>query len=195
MKKKWIGSGLVLLIMILLTGCQPAEDKRKEEQEEVDLFKEIEEEDKEASANGGVSFPNFQCEDQFGNEVTDDIFKDYALTLVNVWGTWCPPCVGELPDLADVHRELLEEGINVIGIVQDGRDNTETMEQLLEEAEVEYTNLIPSKDLEKEFVSGIKSYPTSFLVDSEGKIVGREIVGARDAEAYKSLLKKELSGL
>ena len=90
-----------------------------------------------------------------GNEIDQSILADSDLTMVNVWGTFCPPCRAEMPDLAALHEEYADQGVQIVGIVsdvlnQDGTLNEDQVEEartIAQDAGVSYTNLLPSKSL------------------------------------------------
>ena len=110
------------------------------------------------------SIPDFSAEDIEGNKVDNSIFKENKVTLVNVWATWCGPCVNELPEIQKVYSELKDQGIGVVGIVADG-------------------------NLEKKLISTLRGFPTSYVVDSEGKILGMKL-GGMNAEGFKAFIEQ-----
>ena len=146
----------------------------------------------ERSGNGmGGSMPEFSTEDLSGNVVTNEIFSQARLTVVNVWGTFCGPCIEEMPDLAEWDKELPED-VQIIGLVGDiaGKEDTEHIElaqMIVESAGVEFVNLIVNGDFSA-LMGGIIGFPTTFFVDSEGNIVGEPVIGANVA-GYKAFVE------
>lgn len=144
-------------------------------------------------------FPEFKSKDFDGNEVTKDIFKDKKLTLVNFWFNGCAPCVGEIPHLQKLNKEIEKMGGQVIGInteAQVGKDDViEEAKKILKKQGATYKNisLDPDSELGK-YAQEIMSYPTSVLVDNEGNIVGDPIVGAIDKkdtyDKVKTMMEK-----
>lgn len=129
----------------------------------------------------GEAMPEFTTHDIMGNEVTNEVFKDAELTVVNVWGTFCGPCIEEMPDLQAL-SEKYEGKVQLIGIVGDinGIEDTEHVEaakEITEQAGVKFTNLVLSEDL-YDFMSGIVGFPTTIFVDKDGTIIGDPIVGS-----------------
>lgn len=61
---------------------------------------------------------NFDCKDLKGNRVTEEIFKDYSLTMINVWGTFCSPCVGEMPDIEKLYQYYQDKGVNTFVLLE-----------------------------------------------------------------------------
>ena len=125
--------------------------------------------------------PAFTTKDIYGNDVDSSIFSEKKLTVVNVWGTFCGPCIREMPDLADWASKMGDD-VQLFGIVGDinGENDTQHIElaqTIAQKANVEFTNLIPNNDLSS-FMSNIIGFPTTFFVDQNGVLVGEPIVGA-----------------
>ena len=148
-------------------------------------------------------FPAFEGKDLDGNTVkSDELFSGNAVTVVNFWFTTCNPCVGELAELDALNKELAEKGGALIGV------NTFTLggdEAAISEAKdvltkkgVTYQNVYFDSDGEAgKFAANIFAYPTTYVVDRNGNIVGDPIVGAitetKQAEALQAQIDKALS--
>ena len=148
-------------------------------------------------------FPAFEGKDLNGNPVkSDDLFSKNAVTVVNFWFTTCNPCVGELAELDALNKELAEKGGALIGV------NTFTLggdEAAISEAKdvlakkgATYQNVYFDSDGEAgKFTANIFAYPTTYVVDRNGNIVGDPIVGAitekKQAEALQAQIDKALS--
>ena len=127
-------------------------------------------------------FPEFDEVDMEGNPVTSDIFADYDATIVNFWNNGCGSCVAEMPELEELYQDFQERNINLIGVGTDSGESDEqldTAREILEEKGVTYTNISPDPegDFYKDFIADIFTYPTTYVVDSEGNIVGADITG------------------
>ncbi len=138
---------------------------------------------------------NFSTTDLDGNQVTSDIFKNKKLTVINIWGTFCGPCINELPDL-ESWSEGMPDDVQIIGIVGDVADSGDTehiklAKDILKKAGVKYMNIIPSDDI-ADLMGEIYGFPTTIFVDSKGNIVGSPIVGA-DVDGYRSFVKGYLN--
>jgi len=141
------------------------------------------------------SAENLRGED--GEPVTEAIFAEAEVTLLNFWATWCGPCVSELPELAKLGA-LSEGRVQVIGVLLDGlntrgkRDEAAitAMHRLLDNARAEYAVLLPDKWL-MEVASLVAAIPTTFLIDKEGVIL-TTVVGARPAEKWLDEVDKAL---
>ena len=140
------------------------------------------------------AFPTFTTQDLNGNTVDNSIFANVDLTVVNIWGTTCYPCISEMPELQEWSEEM-PENVQIIGLVADvqtGNADTIEMAQMICEATgVNFTNLTISEDL-VEFIQGILFTPTTIFVDSNGSIVGDPISGAM-VNAYKEFVESYLA--
>ena len=121
----------------------------------------------------------FETTDLDGNPVTaQELFSAHAVTMVNVWASWCPPCVRELPELQRLNGEFAEKNCAIVGFLIDGDEaqGLADAKARLQEAGVTYTILLPCDELNEIF--SVQAVPTSFFVDSAGHLVGEPIVGA-----------------
>lgn len=142
-------------------------------------------------------FPAFTTTDLNGNAVTEEIFLGKALTVVNIWGTFCDPCVNEMPLLAAWDAQL-PENVQIIGIVSDlsTPDDAVTLGNALaicQATGVEFINLVADASLAP-FLSGYSYVPTTVFVDGSGCLVGEPLIGA-DVEGYKSFVEAYLNAL
>ena len=139
-------------------------------------------------------FPAFETTDTKGNKVTEKIFADKDITMVNVWGTFCGPCINEMPELQKIY-ESLPKNANLIGIVadvpegmKDGVDNANYIEK---QTGVKYTNLTLSDSLNG-FAKRFYAVPSTIFVDKDGNIIGDLVMGA-NIDAYIENLQKVLT--
>lgn len=127
-------------------------------------------------------FPEFSETDMDGNAITNDIFSDFDVTIVNFWNNGCGTCIAEMPELEELYQDFQKENINLIGVGTDSGESEEQLElakSILEEKGVTYQNISPNpdKDFYKDFISEIAGYPTTYVVDKEGNIVGAPLIG------------------
>ena len=135
----------------------------------------------------------FTTQDLDGKNVYgDEIFAANEVTMVNLFATWCGPCMAELPDLAKISKEYKGKGVQVLGICldQNAATNAKEIKNKLKSCGVNYQIIINNSEIEDVFRS--QYIPATFFVDSDGKIIGEPIVGA-DVEAYKTRLNEILS--
>ena len=148
-------------------------------------------------------FPAFEGKDLDGNEVkSDELFSGNAVTVVNFWFTTCGPCVGELAELDALNKELAEKGGTLIGINAFTLDGDEAAiseaKDVLAKKGASYRNVYFNSDGEAgRFTTNIFAYPTTYVVDRKGNIVGDPIVGAitgkSQMETLKSLIDKAIA--
>ena len=128
-------------------------------------------------------FPAFEGKDLNGSPVkSDDLFSKNAVTVMNFWFTTCNPCVGELADLEALNKDLAAKGGAVVGINSFTLDGDKTAiaeaKDILAKKGVTYSNLWFASDSEAgKFTAGLYSFPTTYVVDKNGNIVGQPIVG------------------
>ena len=148
-------------------------------------------------------FPAFEGKDLDGNTVkSSELFSKNAVTVVNFWFTTCNPCVGELSELDALNKELAEKGGALIGVNTFTLDGNETAiseaKDVLAKKGATYQNVYFASDGEAgKFTTNIFAYPTTYVVDRNGNIVGDPIVGAitekKQAEALQAQIDKALS--
>lgn len=149
--------------------------------------------DREASAVGQII--RFETTDLDGNPVSSvDLFKDNKITMVNLWGTWCINCMNEMSELAEIHKRIQEKGCGIVGVEYEKlpmEEVADSARQALAENGITYPNVIIPED--DPILSQVGSYPTSFFVDSEGRILIYPIGGAA-VEQYEPTIDKLLAG-
>ena len=148
-------------------------------------------------------FPAFDGKDLDGNTVkSDELFSANAVTVVNFWFTTCNPCVGELSELDALNKELAKKGGALIGVNTSTLDGDETeiseAKDVLAKKGVTYQNVYFAPDGEAgKFITNILAYPTTYVVDRNGNIVGDPIVGAitekKQAETLQKLIDQALA--
>lgn len=176
----------LILAALLLTGCAQKETGQETGQDA-------------GEEKGGV-LSSFTATDLEDNEVSQEILADYDLTLVNVWATFCGPCLREMPSLGELAAEYQPQGVNIIGIVSDtltsegelDEDQVDLARDLVEETKAEYTHLLPSQDLFG-LLGQIYAVPTTFFVDSEGNQVGDTYMQSMSKEELSELIESHLA--
>ncbi|MCI8374737.1 MAG: TlpA family protein disulfide reductase [Lachnospiraceae bacterium] len=176
--KQWLL--LCILCAVFLSGC--AGDTSKEETAPAP---------KEESAETIT----FEAMDLEGNAVTSEICADSRLTMINVWATYCNPCLSEMPELGELAKEYKAEDFQLLGIVSDVlEEEDEEMlayaADLVEETEADYPHLLLNESLYKGMLQDVSAVPTTFFLNKEGEILD-VVVGAMD----KSRWKEKIDGL
>jgi thiol-disulfide isomerase/thioredoxin len=190
---------ILILALVLTTACSqdaPPSSPGEEpgETPEVVAFEFPEE---SGEING---MANFSTLDIYGSAVDPTVFSDYDLTMVNIWGTFCSPCLDEMPYLAEITVEYKERGFQIIGLVvdvqyNDGSVNLDQIDKAVEIANAtgaSYPHLIPSEYLIEGIVQHVQYIPYTVFVDSEGNMVGEAYVGSRSKEQWIEIIEAML---
>ena len=146
---------------------------------------------------------SFSATDLDGNTVDQSVLADYDLTMVNVWATFCTPCLSEMPELGQLQQEYQEKGVQIIGIVMDvynsdGSLNESQVEKArlaVEQTGADYLHLLPSKDLIAAKLKDVSAVPETFFVDAQGNLVGDSYLGARDKAGWQQVIEEKLEEL
>lgn len=139
---------------------------------------------------------SFAAWDLNGVPVDERIFADYKLTLINIWATFCGPCLREMPDLGQLAADYADRGVQVVGIVVDvpqtsgafSQDMVLTARDLVEQTGANYLHLLPSADLIAAKLSGVSSVPETIFVNNKGELVGQSYVGSRSGEEWSKMI-------
>lgn len=173
MKRKIFVSVFLIAIM-LLSFCACSSDNNSENQ-------------------GGKL--TFIVEDLDGNTVTDEVFSKSKLTVINVWGTFCSPCINEMPDLAEISQQYKEKCVTFYGIVIDATDTSgdvidsqlEEARRIVKETNSSYAHLVPTGDLFS-FTSSITAVPTTLFFDDEGNLLN-SVLGSKSKTEWETLIE------
>lgn len=145
---------------------------------------------------------SFSTTDLEGSALDQSMLEDYELTMVNVWATFCGPCLREMPDLGELAEEYREKGVQIVGLVSDvlASDGSVSQEQvslaldIVEKTGAAYPHLLPSQDL-LGILSQIQFVPTTFFVDSQGRQVGSAYVRANTKAQWAEIIDETLEEL
>ena len=128
---------------------------------------------------------DFQTEDLSGNPVSSlDLFAQHEITMVNLWATWCPHCINEMPELEQINRRLEALGCGVIGLLDD--DEYEEAEDIVRQSGVTYPILKSTEEMKRIFPSD--GLPITYFVNRRGEIVGTPVDGAQ-VDKYEDAVK------
>jgi len=191
MKKRLLA--IMLLFSLVLAGCG---SKPKEEPDKI--TSEI-----TPSASGDTStgeekyFVTFEAITTDGTAWNSDKFADSKLTMINVWATYCNPCLSEMPDLGELAAEYDPAQFQIVGVVsdvmaEDGIKNIEHAKQLISETKANYPHLLLNESLFMSFVNAVSAVPTTFFVRQDGSMVGY-LTGAMSKESWKNIIDDLLS--
>lgn len=201
--KKRITICSMFLAAVLLAGCSNVGEDSKEngsatqDAGSTEMTENAEASVKtEDSVNVWGQMPSFTTKDLEGNTVTESIFTEKDLTVVNIWGTFCPPCIEEMPELGE-WAKTMPDNVQIVGLIIDinGEDDTTHKDlavTITESAGAEFTQMIANGDF-ADVLRGVVGVPTTLFVDKDGNIVGEPIVGAY-VDGYKTFVEDYLSG-
>ncbi len=146
------------------------------------------------NVSGEMTSISFNTVDMDGNEVTEELFSKAKLTVLNLWGTYCNPCIGEMPELAAWAKELPEE-VQLVGLIIDVYADTDrtyaTAQKIISRAGVEYVNLLNHSSFAP-LLAGVVGVPTTMFFDENGQQVHEPVVGAY-VVTYKAIVEAYLA--
>jgi len=144
---------------------------------------------------------DFTVIDLDGNAVSADVFADYDMTVVNIWGTFCGPCINEMPVLGRLAEEYAEKNVQFIGLVGDAidlagepaEDKITEAKEIVAQTGADYLHLVPIGNLAAYLMPQISAFPTTIFVDSEGKQVGYAFAGALNEVQWVEVIDETLA--
>ncbi|MCI8422674.1 MAG: TlpA family protein disulfide reductase [Lawsonibacter sp.] len=172
--------GIFLLSALLLSGCSKNSTDEPAES------------DSSSGVSGGASSElsaepvTFTGTDLEGNTVSSDLFSQSALTMVNVWATYCNPCLREMPALGELAEDYAPETFQIIGIVSDvlEGDDQSLVEKLVQQTGAAYPHLLLNESLYYGLLLDVTAVPTTFFIDGNGAIVDT-VIGAMEKSAWE----------
>ncbi len=157
----------------------------------------------DTAVDSAGAYSSFETTDLAGNVITADVFADYKLTMINVWATYCGPCLKEMPELGELSREYQDKGLQIIGIPIDTleQDGTWSKSQVANAASLasqtgaDYLHILPSQDLINAGLSDIYAVPTTFFADSTGHVIGETYMGSKSKEDWEKIIDQTLQNM
>lgn len=191
---------ILLLALLMLSGCgnsagtTPNTDSSAPSSSQTDDAQSNDSAASESSDDSAETFQlTFTAKDLDGNEVDQSVFANAKLTMMNIWATFCGPCINEMPELG----ELAAEGgtdYQIIGVCTDlngTEDMLEDAKEIVSQTKASYLHLQPSEDLYP-VLTASSSVPVTFFFDSEGKLVGKGILGAQKKDTWSQVISERL---
>lgn len=200
MKIKIVG---ILLAVVLLTGCGQKEE----------MISGVEDmaENMAVGENGNIKYDasreteteeepyilTFEASTIEGEALTSECFADSKLTMLNVWATYCGPCLSEMPELGEIAASYDSADFQIIGIISDVEENAkeETREEakgLIAQTGANYPHLLLNASLYNNLVGGVSAVPTTFFVNQEGEVLGY-LIGAYSREDWEEIINELLA--
>ena len=141
----------------------------------------------------------FSGKDLDGNTITQDMFNGYDLIIINKWGTFCNPCVQEMPDIQKIQDEFKDKKVKVIGVISINEEKDDE-KSLIDDAKkitavkhTNYLNILPDKNLNKQ-LNKFTFVPVTIFVKPDGKVMDTYIVGNNNYDYFKKLTEAVLNG-
>lgn len=146
-------------------------------------------------------FEDFTAQDLDGNPVDESIFADCDVTMINLWGTFCGPCLQEMPDLGEISDEYEDKGFQIVGICTDAvnldgeilEDVVETAKADAQETGADYLHIVPVGEIFTDLLPRVTGVPTTIFVDSKGQQIGLADIGAKDKDAWIQVIEEKLA--
>ncbi len=138
----------------------------------------------------------FEAQDMEGNAVSSEIFSETKLTMVNVWATYCNPCLREMPGLGELAGEYASDEFQIVGVISDVLEGSDqrTLDyaaDLVEQTSADYTHLLLNESLYYALLTDVSAVPTTFFIDEDGVILDT-VVGSMEKSAWEEKINELL---
>lgn len=175
------------LTAVLLSGC--AQGGAQEQADTGTQQNAVQQETSVPVAEELGGTQSFEAQDMDGNTVSSDIFGESKITMVNVWATYCNPCLSEMPELGELAQEYDAGEFRLIGIISDVPENAQQeavdmAEALIEQTGAAYTHLLINESLYNALLTDVMAVPTTFFFDENGVLLDT-VVGAMEKSAWE----------
>ncbi|NBI67493.1 TlpA family protein disulfide reductase [Pseudoflavonifractor sp. 60] len=176
----------LVLTALLLSGCTPKSSQEATGPEVAGG----------SSSAASAESLSFQGVDLEGNAVSSDILSQSKLTMINVWATYCNPCLSEMPGLGELAAEYNGEEFQIIGIVSDVMEGSDQdlVESLVQQTGANYTHLLLNESIYYALLTDVSAVPTTFFLDENGAVLDT-VVGALEKSAWEETINGLLEGL
>lgn len=146
---------------------------------------------------------DLNTQDIYGNPVTAELIRGKKLVMVNVWATYCGPCINEMPGLGKLAKEFEGEGVLILGLLSDCVDydltvidkNVQLAQTIAEQTGASYPHILPNSHIMGNLLPKIEAVPTTFFLDENGHLIGQRYLGARSEDAWRTLIREMLDGM
>lgn len=187
-----------MLCLLALAGCSSTNTTAAPDAPVSDQPSATEQTPEQPEAEAPMALGSFEAQMLDGETVTQEIFGNADLTVLNLWATFCGPCKEEMPVLAVLDQEY--DNVQVVGIVTDAIDQKgepdpgqlEIAQALCEAAGVTYPNMILNLSLAQIGLASMEAVPATLFVDSEGNLVGQGFYGALDEDGWRAEIQARL---
>lgn len=203
--RKWIfmaaAAALALSLAACGTGAASKDSSAPSKTDEPSAASDVSGVEQNGESDG--LFATFTGTDLAGNAVDESVLEGKKITMINVWATFCGPCLSEMPDLGELNKAYADKGVQVVGIVSDvfdrkGLADAEMValaQKLAEETGADYLHVVPSADLMSGVLSDVSAVPTTFFVDEAGNLLAEPYLGARSRADWEKVIDSLLSAV
>lgn len=183
MKKKYWTAIIVLATAVALTVAACGKEEASGTAEGT----------QQTAADEEPVFGEFETRTLDGNGADQEIFSQSDLTMVNVWATFCGPCISEMPDLGEISRSYDSSKFQIVGLISDVMEpEDESALEIVESTKADYTHLIASEDLMNGILRKINVVPTTIFVDRDGVQVGGVYTGSKSQSSWEHIIEQHL---
>ncbi len=189
---------MILLVGVFLVGCSSA----------VPLENVVPENTTQKSESSGQSdtahseenepyIVSFTANTIDGQAFSSEKFSESKVTMINVWATYCNPCLAEMPDLGDIAQSYDKADFQLVGVISDvmeesSQSDIDNAKDLIVQTEADYPHLLLNQSLFDNLVGGVSSVPTTFFVNAKGEMLGY-VVGANDEDTWEQIIDELLA--
>lgn len=186
--------GVLVLSALLLSGCTGGSGEMPESSPELATDSGTSEAVSEVPAESPAVPVTFEGIDLEGNPVSSEIFSQSKLTMVNVWATYCNPCLQEMPELGELAAEYDAEEFQIIGIVSDVMEGTDQsqVESLVQQTGANYPHLLLNESIYYALLTDVSGVPTTYFIDHDGVVLGR-VAGAKEKSVWEGIINELLA--
>lgn len=190
---------------LILSGCGDSDGTESQGETKVSVEQTQESTTEEEVQEGDIALGEFSADTLEGQAATQEIFQDSELTMLNIWATYCGPCLQEMPGLGSISDAYDEERFQIVGLVTDVysqeqseeiqqiiNQNIETAKAAVEATGADYTHLLLNQALYEKLAGQMQYVPTSIFLDREGRQVGEVYTSARSEEDWEEIIESML---
>lgn len=202
MRKNLLKLVVMLIAMLVMAGCGTSGEGSTPQINDMPTMESAAQaQESNASESAAEEEPlyvlTFEATTTEGETVTSDCFADSKLTMINVWGTYCNPCLTEMPDLGEIAASYDKADFQLMGIICDVPEgseqaNIDNAKDLIEKTGADYPHLLLSESLYTNLVGGTDAVPTTFFVNNKGEVLGY-VVGANAKDTWVELIEQLLA--
>ncbi len=195
--KKLLCAVLAVIMLFMLVACGSDKETETSPADETTVMNEAEKttkENKEETEKPSLS--SFTADTLEGEKADQSIFEGKKVTMLNIWATFCGPCINEMPDLQKLHEDYADKGFQVVGIVCDIYETNGVFDEgdlnlakdIVKNTGVKYTSLLPSSDLKEAKINDVSSVPETIFVNEKGEVIAGPYIGSKSYDQWAKII-------